>query len=174
MSNRGFTLIELVLAITILSIGVTSFIVLINAATVNSVDPQIRQQANAVARAYLEEILLKPFCDPDITTDCPANCNLGGTCTNANCSNTGAGESRPTFDDVCDYRSLAVAAPTDQAGASLGLNDYRVEVTVFDNAAADLNGLTGGASQSLRVDVNVTNTTNANLDVTLSGYRVNY
>ena len=178
MSNRGFTLIELVVAIVILSIGTVSFITLMNASTKNSVDPMVRQQANAVARAYLEEILLKPFCDPDITSDCPANCTTGNTCTNANCTeNTGGTETRATFDDVCDYDKPEIvnAVVTDQTGNPImSLNNYRVTVDVIDNAGADLNTLTGGASQSLRVDVNVTNINNANVNVTVSGYRTNF
>ena len=177
MNKKGFTLIELILAIVIIGIGISSFALLMNASTRNSIDPMVRQQANAVARAYLEEVLLKPFCDPDITTDCPTNCTTGSTCTNATCTeNTGGAETRATFDDVCDFDNVITnAAVTDQTGASItSLSDYRVTVDVIDDAGANLNTLTGGASQSLRVDVNVTNINNANVNVTVSGYRTNF
>ena len=64
-SSNGFTLIELIVAIVILSIGTAAFLTLITNTTRNSVDPQIRVQGNAIARAYLEEIMLSSFCDPD-------------------------------------------------------------------------------------------------------------
>jgi MSHA pilin protein MshD len=177
MSSRGFTLIELVIAIVILSIGTVSFITLMNSATVSSVDPMVRQQANAVARAYLEEILLRPFCDPNITSDCPGTCTTGNTCTNAACSNTGAGETRATFDDVCDYRALPDTLVRDQTGNAITpeLDDYRVTVVV-DDVGINLNGLIGsaGSSQSLRVDVTVTHVNNQNVNVQVSGFKANF
>jgi MSHA pilin protein MshD len=65
----GFSLIELIVAIVILSIGVTGFITLIINTTKNSVDPQIRVQGNAIVRAYLEEVMLNSFCEPNFDPD---------------------------------------------------------------------------------------------------------
>lgn len=180
MNNRGFTLIELVIAIIILGIGTASFTLLMVSSSRTSIDPQVRQQANAVARAYLEEILLKSFCDPDvIVTNCPNDCSSGNTCSDAACTNS-TGETRATFDDVCDYDLPAInnVVVTDQTGLSPPpldqLTDYRVTVDIIDDGGADLNGLLGGSSESLRIDVNVTHTGNPNVDVTLSGYKVNF
>lgn len=176
MNNRGFTLIELIVAIVILGIGVGAFITLINSSTIASIDPLSRQQANAVARAYLEEILLQSFCDPNITSDCSATCSAGNTCSNASCTeNTGGTETRATFDDVCDYDGIVNASITDQLGNPLtDLSNYRVSVDVVDDVGADINGLSGAASQSLRVDVRVTNVNLSEIDLTISGYRANY
>ena len=178
MRCRGFTLIELVLAIVIIGIGIASFAQLINTSTRNSVDPMVRQQAHAIARSYLEEISLKPFCDPDVTNDCPTDCNSGSTCSSAACTeNTGGAETRATFDDVCDYDLPAIsnAAVTDQTGSPIGsLSDYRVTVDILDDAGGDLNALSGTGRESLRIDVTVTHLNNANVDVTLTGYRANY
>lgn len=173
MNSKGFTLIELIVAIVIIGIGIAGFAQLMNTSTINSIDPMVRQQANASARAYLEEILLKSFCDPDITTDCPVDCNTGSTCSSAACTDS-TGESRITFDDVCDYENLPDNVVRDQNGASVGLTDYIVTVTIYDDGDADLNGLTGAARQSLRVDVNVTHTTNPNVDTTVTGYKINF
>jgi MSHA pilin protein MshD len=176
MNSKGFSLIELIVAIVIIGIGIASFALLMNKSTTNSIDPMVRQQAHAVARAYLEEVLLKPFCDPDLTSDCPADCAAGNTCSDASCTeNTGGTETRPTFDDVCDYTGLPDTTIRDQDGTAVAaLNNYRVNVTVIDDVGADLNGLTGAASQSLRIDVNVTHTANPNVDVTVTGYRTNF
>ena len=138
----------------------------------------VRQQANAIARAYLEEISLKPFCDPDITSDYPTNCNAGSTCSSASCTeNTGGLETRTTFDDICDYDLPAIkdATVVDQTGTTItALSDYRVTVDVIDDAGADLSGLLGGSSQSLRIDVTVTHINNASVNVNASTYRVNF
>ena len=176
MNSKGFTLIELIVAIVIIGIGIAGFAQLMNTSTINSIDPMVRQQAHAVARAYLEEILLKPFCDPDLTSDCPADCAAGNTCSDASCTdNTGGAETRPTFDDVCDYTGLPDTTVRDQDGTAIAtLSDYIVTVNVIDDSGADLNLLLGGSSQSLRVDVNVTHTNNPNVDVDVSGYRINF
>lgn len=181
MNNRGFTLIELIVAIVILGIGVASFITLINSSTIASVDPLARQQANAIARAYLEEILLQSFCDPDLGTDCPVDCDGSGgnTCSDTtNCTeNTGGAETRQTFDDVCDYDAPAIvnASVTDQLGNPLlDLSDYRVSVDVIDGAGGNLNTLSAGSNQSLRINVTVNHINLSDIDVTVSGYKANY
>ena len=171
----GFTLIELIVAIVILSIGAASFLTLINQTTRESIDPVIVQQANAIAQSYLEEILLNPFCDPDLSTDCPAFCSGGNTCTVC----TAAEANRELFDDVCDYHNL-----NDLSGAVdrnlnplTGLGAYNISVTVEDGSVsgpAILNTLSSTSNEVLRVDVNVTHDSIDTLDLTLSGYRVNF
>jgi MSHA pilin protein MshD len=189
INNSGFSLIELVVAIVILSIGVTAFLTLIINTTKNSVDPQIRQQGNAIARAYLEEIMLNSFCEPDFDpdgdglTECSST-TVGEGCTEAACANGsantcggqfeagGAEAGRSVFDDVCDYNGLNDVGAEDQDGNPIGaLGDYTVGVTVID-AAATLNGLNGNAGQVVRIDVNVTHSTGATMG--LSGYKTNF
>ena len=170
---RGFTLIELVLAIVILSVVGTGMLVLINNTTKNSADPQFIQQANGIARSYLEEVLVRPFCDPDVSTDCPAVCvtSACGAC-------IAAEGSRNLFDDVCDYDGLSDAAGAiDQTGGAItGLEAFNVSIEVLDDAGADLNGLTGVTGQVVlvNVNVNVTHDDNQSVNVRLSGYRTNF
>lgn len=175
--HSAFTLIELVVAIVVLSIGATAFLTLINQATRKSIDPVIIQQANAIAQSYLEEIMLNPFCDPDLSNDCPAFCSAGAgnVCTVCTASEA----NRSLYDDVCDYSNL-----TDSAGAVdrnlnplSGLGDYNITVTVEDGSVsgpATLNTLSSSNNEVLRVDVNVTHDNISTLDFTLSGYRANF
>jgi len=170
----GFTLIELVITIVILSIGVTAFISLMNASTIASVDPMVRQQAHAVAQSYLEEVMLNSFCDPDLTTDCPAFCTGANICSTCGGTASPGAETRPTFDDVCDYNGLSDSGARNQFDAAIaGLSSYNVTVTVNDSGIS-LGGLSSNNGQVVRVDVNVTHASNPNVDVTLSGYRTNY
>ena len=139
MNSKGFTLLETVLTIVILGIGVSAFAILLNTVGEKSIDPMLRQQAHAVARSYLEEILIKSFCDPNLTADCPGVCNGGSTCTDTtNCTeNTLGGETRATFDDICDYNGLTDIGAVDQSGSSVpDLSDFTVSVDVIDGAGA--------------------------------------
>ncbi len=176
MNNNGFSLIELVIAIVILSLGGVLLLTQMNAATINSIDPMIRQQANAIARSYLEEASLRSFCDPDFSTDCPTDCNSGDSCTTCSLG----GETRATFDDVCDYNGLSdLTGAIGQNGISVitGLEKYNVEVTVDDGSdttEAVLNTLSSASRQVVRIDVIVTHDDISNLNVIVSGYRANY
>lgn len=179
VNSPGFTLIELVIAIAVLAIGASAFLVLLDFSTRNSIDPMVRQQAHAIARSYLEEALLNPFCDPDVTGDCPASCTVS-PCGSASCTSlemSGGSPDRPNFDDICDYNSINdTSGPVDRAGNPLSpavLGAYNVNVSVVDTGIS-LNGLTSNNGQMVRVDVTVTNDNLSNLNVTLSGYKANY
>ncbi len=190
VNDSGFSLIELIVAIVIMSIGVTAFITLIINTTKNSVDPQIRQQGNAIARTYLEEIMLNSFCEPDFDpdgdglTECSST-TAGEGCTESACANGsantcggqfavgGAEAGRSVFDDVCDYNGLNDVGARDQTGAGVipGLENYTVGVTVNDSGVV-LNGLNGSNGQVVRIDVTVTHSTGATMGLT--GYKTNF
>ncbi len=151
--TRGVTLVELLVAMTVIAIALAGTLELIRATTRASADPMLLQQGVAAAEAYLEEILLQSFYDPDLGAG-------GGTCPAAEAS-------RELYDNVCDYDGLDDLGPRDQQGnAVAGLGAYRVRVSI--DTAASLGGL-AGASEIVRADVRVTHP--SNVDVTLSGYR---
>lgn len=148
--RAGTTLAELVISILVVSVALTGTLTVMNLTTARSADPMLAQQGVAVAEAYLEEILLRPFADPDDGVAC------------------GAPEAgRALFDDVCDYAGLLDTGAREQDGDPVaGLEAYTVAVDV--DTGASLGGLSGPADV-LRVDVRVTHPTG--LDLTLSGYR---
>jgi MSHA pilin protein MshD len=164
-SGAGFTLVEVIVAIAVIGVALASVMAVYVVAGRRSADPMTRQQAQLVAEAYLEEILLKRFYDADTGTICPA-----------------PEASRGDFDNVCDYRNIANAAPQNQFGAAIAeLADYRVTVTVSPSpadpaAAVSLgtlaNNYGAGFIRVLRVDVTVTGPGGA--AVQLTGYRTNY
>ncbi len=171
----GFTLIELVISIVVLAIGATALLVLINQTTANSINPLVNQQAHALAQSYLEEALLNPFCDPDLSSDCPAFCVLSacGACS----ENTGGLETRSSFDDICDYAAINdTGGAIDQSGnpvAPAVLGAYNISVSVVDSGFL-LNGLDADVGQVVRVDVTVTHDDIADLNLVLSAYKTNY
>ncbi|MBW8056318.1 MAG: type II secretion system protein [Nitrospira sp.] len=145
--QAGTTLIELVIAIVIVSIAVSAVLMVFSMNVGYSADPMIRYQAVAIAEAYLEEISLKAFADP------------GG----------GDGEaSRDLYDDVDDYHGLVDVGARNQFDAALpGLGDYTVSVTVTQSALPSI-----AASDNYLINVTVTHA--ANINFTLSAYRPNF
>lgn len=155
--EAGVTLIELVISIVVIGIAVTGTLVVIQRTTRASADPMVQRQASAIAEAYLEEILAKPYYDPTLGAG-------GGAC-------PAAGGARATWDNVCDYNGLDDAGARDEFGVAVAnLSAYRVRVTV-DSAAATLGALSGAANV-MRVDVRVTHS--LPIDMLLSGYRTSY
>ena len=144
------------LAIVIIGVALTGTLLVMNQITRHSADPMIFEQAGSVAEAYLEEILLKSYYDPDTGAG-------GGICPAAEAS-------RDLYDNVCDYNGVNDSGAKDQGGNGIsGLENYQVQVTV--DTTALLNGLTG-STNVVRVDVQVTNSTL--VDLSLSGYRTEY
>lgn len=146
--QRGVTLVELVVSIVIVAVAAGAVLgVLANTAS-GSADPMIRHQAAAVAEAYLEEILLKPFADPD---------------------GVDAEISRTEFDDLDDYHGLADVGARDQFGVPLGgLESYSVTVSVTPSSALP----SVPPADALRIDVTVSRPPDINFTVT--GYRARF
>ncbi|MCP4387301.1 MAG: prepilin-type N-terminal cleavage/methylation domain-containing protein [Gammaproteobacteria bacterium] len=149
--QSAFTLIEIIVTIVVISIASVALLSFANVVR-SSADPVIQQQAATIAEAYLEEILLRAFNDPQ-----------GGETGNDE------GEAgRSEYDDVKDYRSLAAGPPADQFGNPVAaLAAYTVTVSITNSA---LNGV--AAVDSLQVDVRVNHP--AIGDILLSGFRTRY
>lgn len=182
LKQVGFTLIEIVISIVVVSIALSMLVLLTSKSTERSVDPLLQEQAIAIAQAYLEEIMQKEFCDPDwdpdsnpaTVTDCPVAC-VNSACTSCKASGLGwTTETRPNYDDVCDYVGTD-NPPLDQSGNAFatGLGNYSVGVTIDDGATANLNGLTGNNGQVVRIDVTVASPSMRS-DVEISGFRANF
>jgi len=146
--SSGFTLIELIVAITVVAIAATTLLATIAAISSRSADAMLQQQAIAIAQAYLDEIEQRWVVDP-----------------NGSPPNTGRG----SWDLVDEYNGLNDIGAHDQYGNAItGLSAYNVTVSVSRSSA-----LPSIASTSAR-RIDVTVTTTPNVSVTLSGYRTNY
>ncbi|MCP4275696.1 MAG: prepilin-type N-terminal cleavage/methylation domain-containing protein, partial [Gammaproteobacteria bacterium] len=131
-SQSAFTLIEIITTIVIIAVAATAIMSVFTGTIKTSADPMIQQQAVSIAEAYMEEILLKPFSDPD---------GVGG-------------ETRSGYDDVFDYDLLTDNGATDQNGNGIAsLTDYTVTVSVTTSA---LNGI--AAANAALVTVTVSHT----------------
>jgi MSHA pilin protein MshD len=110
--QRGFTLIELIIFIVVVSVGLAGILVVMNTSVKSSADPMVRKQAIALAESILEEVLQKAYADPD----------------GSNAGETG----RDNWDNVDDYDGKT------QTAFSLppALSAYTIAITVTDGSAA--------------------------------------
>lgn len=144
--HRGVTLVELVISITVVSIASAALLGVVSISTAGSADAMVRYQQVAIGNAYLEEILLKSYIDP--------NCVDGES-------------SRASFDDIDDYNGLSDAGARDQFGNALaGLEQYAVNVAV---ASAML----GNPADIPSLQATVTVTHPAGAPMVFTGYRTN-
>ena len=157
MSNSrqsGMTLIELIVAIVIISIGLAGVLLAYNTTVRHSGDPLVRKQMTAIADEMMEEILLKPFAQ---TLPNPPF----------------AGCARLTYNDVRDYDGYHATNVCDIEGNGIvALSGYDVRVSVSRPPAASAVSLSGvAATDQLTVTVNVTHGSDS---YSLTGWRTCY
>jgi MSHA pilin protein MshD len=128
-SARGFSLIELVVAITIIGICSSTVLGLTSTLSSRSAEAMVQAQATAIARSYLDEITAKEFA---VLTQ--------------------SFNRREYFNDVRDYQGLDDVGAKDVRNQPMaGLGNYHVQVAVAPSA---FNGIP--STQALRIVVTVT------------------
>ena len=152
-SQRGVSLIELVLFIVIIGIALISLLLVMNVNTKSSADPMLNKQALAVAESMLEEVEHKAFANP-----------TGGFSGAAIQSNRGS------FDSIDDYDGFATTRiyPADGSATAInGLTGYNVNVVV---TAITWLGISSGDAKQITITV----TNPQGIALQAIGYRVNY
>lgn len=190
--EAGFTFIELIMFVVIVSLGVAGVLSVYYVTTQKSADPMVRKQMLSIADAMLEEVELMPFTcrDPvDPTASDPSvalsgnNCVVGGT---MEAMGPEAGETRYStttpYNNVNDYNGFDTntASPTgirDPSSTFVGPSGYRAQVAVSTQALGPAASLIAavdgnGVMQSLRIDVTVTGPRGDTITVT--GFRTRY
>ena len=147
-SHHGFTLIEMIVAIAIISVAIVGAMKAFTQTTMNSADPVVRKQLLVVADEIMEEVQLKPYTDP-----------YGRTKTITGCERSGFYQVHDydgytTTNKVCDVDGTPTA----------DLANYTLKVVV---AQATLNGLT----TAWKITVTVSKGSET---LTLVGWRLDY
>jgi len=146
--QNGMTLVELIIAMIIISVGVGGILVAYNTTTKNSVDPLVQKQMVAIAEGMMEEIQRMPFA--------PALPTAPGGCL------------RSTHNDLLDYAAYDCADATDMLG-NVRLSGYRVRVAVVADPSAAFTGVTAGDVMKITVTVS-----HLGSSMNLVGWRTNY
>jgi MSHA pilin protein MshD len=186
--QHGLSLIELVMAIMIISVSVAGVLMVFSNSVRNSADPMVRKQAVTIAESMLNEVLAQPFsyCDPQdpvnnsatppastaaCTGGAAASQDKGGAALGPQPASEGRFNTTDPFDNVADYNGYSMAAGIysldNGATPVAGLGGYSASVTVSRAGAAF--GLANDAV--LRVVVQVTGQGES---ITLTGYRFRY
>ena len=157
----GFSLVEAIVFIVIVSIALAGVLAVMNLTTQRSADPLIRKQTIAVAESLLEEISQQNF--TKLATDFP------GPYTQAN---------RQYFDNIGDYNGFTFPStgiyPIDSSTVIPGLSGYTlVSVAVAFADLGPASNLISAASNHAKI-ITVTVQGPDGISVALSGYRTAY
>lgn len=151
--QAGVTLVELIVAMVIITVGIAGMTVAFTRTANNSADPLVQKQMAVIAEGIMEEILLKPF----------------------DSTNPGLPLLRSQFNDVQDFQgyglNAAGTAPvlgiTDVNGTAIpGLETYAVEVRIVQPATLLSDGVV-----ALQIRVTVTR---GAFSYELTGWRTDY
>lgn len=164
--RSGFTLIELIVFIVIVSVALAGVLATYNVVVKNSADPVREKQAIAVAESLLEEVMHKQFANPAI-----------GGYTPTTCPALDAGCNRLLFDDVGDYNGYEMTGIRDVTDPNTTvLPGYNAKISVAQPAAAlavtSGDGATVAAAQMRIVTVTVIDTVTGK-DYSLTAYKFN-
>lgn len=148
--QSGVTLIELIISIVIISIAITGIMMLFTGTMRTSADPMVRAQALAIARSYLDEIIMQPYSGDGPTTG------------------------RANYNEVDDYNAITAGSTVmDQYGNILtALNAYRVEVKVSACTPGSCDAQLS-AVNAKKIEVIVTHN-GLNIQIPLTAYRTDY
>lgn len=154
LRQRGFTLIELIIFIVVVSAGLAGILSVMNTVVKSSADPMVRKQTIAIAESLLEEILLKEYASPSGGTNGVSTCTLAPL----------VGGARAPWDNICDYNGYTTTGIADVLGTVIpSLESYNISL-VKVASTTDLTGV--AAAKKITVSV-----TGPGGTISLTGYR---
>lgn len=149
--TSGASLIELIIAISVMAIALSAMMGMFRTSAAHSADSMPRLQAAMLAEGLMEEVLSKNFSKPQ-----------GGY------AGPFAAANRSMFDTVTDYSGVAIPGSAALSGASYpALSAYTATVSVSPAAL-------GVVPSSQIYAVTITVSGPGGLSYSLSGYKVNY
>ncbi len=136
-SERGFTFVELVIAIAVMGIAMVTMLQMLGLSLGHQSDTLVQSRTTALAEAYMQEILARKFDANTPSGGIPACAPAAVPCSLASAFDDG--ETRAEYDDVDDFDGLDEMPPLDATGAArAGYDRYRVQVSVAYADAAQV------------------------------------
>lgn len=133
-TNRGYTLVEVVITIVVLGIALTALSGSLFDGIGRNADPMWQVKSTQLAQAYLDEITSMRFQE-----DSPLG---GGSIATCNENGPEAGETnRSLYDDVDDYHNLTESGDFLDIATSSDYSQYSITIQVDCKDAADNDSL---------------------------------
>ncbi|MBU2863599.1 type II secretion system GspH family protein [Reinekea forsetii] len=177
-NQKGVTLVELIIAMVIISIAAVAILQTLGSQTVRNVDPMIQSQAQMLARQFLEEVTGKSFFDG--SADPRLNSGLSRTQINNSVvdqSRAGA-PSRVAWDNIYEYDGYTQSGLQDVYGNALTeFSNFSVDIEVDISSTVSINGDSNSATANCPpkyMAITVTITDPRGNNTALSGYRARY
>lgn len=172
--NNGFTLIELIVGIVVLSLSFSLLISLIFPLSEKSADQLHQVRAAELGQSMINEILARAFDEQSDMTGGLIRCGENGVvCTSDDDLGADDGETeRALYDDVDDYIDFDFSNETNALGESyLDLYPgFNVSVTVSYNNYSPIDSAVIGLAKRITVTV----TTPQDFDIAFSFYKANF
>jgi MSHA pilin protein MshD len=166
---KGFSLLELILFIVIVSVGLAGVLTVFTNSVRSSSDPMILKQVTLIAEATMNEIMQKSFSNTSLDS-------VGCTGATTPSCNSNSWTDRPNYNDVDDYNGFSKTGVNagirqiDGTTAVTGLESYTLQVTVTGTALGPA-GSVITAANAKQITVTVTG---GGQTITLIGFRTNY
>ena len=134
--DDGFTLVETVVAMSIVSIALLAINQSLAFGLQHSSDGISQARSLSLAQSYIEEISAKRYSESTPVGGVPA---CSSTTTPCGPLGPDSGEARPDFDDVDDFDGLVDAPPRDALNSiRSGYESYQAEISVRYLTAAEI------------------------------------
>ncbi|MEK1907411.1 MAG: type IV pilus modification protein PilV [Pseudomonas sp.] len=150
--SRGFTLVEVLVALIILAVGLLSMATLMMTSLQSSQGAYLRSQASLLTYDIVER--MRANYTQATTTDAYVLTKGASASSNPNCKTSGCDASNQAQQDIHDWRkSLTDSIPGANAQiARANLNQYTIEIS-WDDSGQNLGTGSTPSSFSLRVDL---------------------
>ena len=145
LRQRGFTLMEAILAIVVVGIGLSGLLLALGTVGRHSADPVVHKQMLAIAQELMEEITLKPYASA--ANAAPAGC------------------ARDTYNDISDYHGYTSTGICSVDGVAIA------KLALFNVSASVSAGTLSGVAAARQIIVTVSQ---GSQSLSLTGWRTDY
>ena len=174
LRQKGFTLVEIIVGIVVLSIAMTLLAVIIFPQAQRSVEPVFQVRAASLGQALLEEIVSKAFDEHSDRFGGQLRCSEAEAPLCSTIVGPDADETRAAFNDVDDYHGLRSIEDALGSDLSAYYADFDVQVDVCYSSATGECIEAPNAEQMRYKRVAVRVTTPTNQAFTFATIRGNY
>jgi MSHA pilin protein MshD len=172
------TLVEMVIAIVIISIAAVALLQGLGFQTVRNVDPMIQSQAQALAKQYLEEAMSRSFFDPATDPRVFPSVNQATAVSSASdtTSSTADATNRIAFNNVFEFNSYDQPVQEPDGTPITELSGFQIEIEVDNSAGLTLGTFSNPAATCppMVMQITVTVTDPRGQSTVLTGYRTSY